>query len=57
MITLVLLLVTLGFVVWPAFSNRDYIASREAENLRLYNQRKKEIAKADYTAEEREQML
>jgi len=57
MITLVLLLVTLGFVVWPAFSNRDYIASREAENLRLYNQRKKEIAKADYSADEREQML
>ena len=57
MIILVLLLVTLGFVVWPAFSNRNHIASREAENLRLYNQRKQDIRNSDYADEEREQML
>jgi cytochrome c-type biogenesis protein CcmH len=57
MITLVLLLVTLGFVVWPAFSHRSLIISREAENLRLYKQRKQEISEADYADEEREQML
>jgi len=56
-ITLVLLLVTLGFVVWPAFSHRNLKISREAENVRLYEQRKQEIAEADYAAEEREQML
>ncbi|MFT7409740.1 MAG: cytochrome c-type biogenesis protein CcmH [Oleispira sp.] len=56
-IILVLLLITLGFVVWPAFSNRNYIASREAENLRLYQQRKQEIIDADYSDEEQEQML
>ena len=56
-ITLVLLLVTLGFVVWPAFSNRNHIVSREAENLRLYEQRKQEISDSDYADEEREQML
>lgn len=56
-ITLVLLLVTLGFVIWPAFSHRNLIVSREAENLRLYNQRKQEISEADYSDEEREQML
>jgi cytochrome c-type biogenesis protein CcmH len=56
-ITLVLLLITLGFVVWPAFSHRNVKISREAENLRLYEQRKKEIADANYTDEEREQML
>lgn len=57
MIILVLLLVTLGFVVWPAFSNRNHIASREAENLRLYNQRKQDISNSDYADEEREQMM
>lgn len=56
-ITLALLLITLGFVVWPAFSHRNLKISREAENLRLYEQRKQEIAEANYTAEEREQML
>jgi cytochrome c-type biogenesis protein CcmH len=56
-ITLVLLLVTLGFVVWPAFSHRNLKISREAENLRLYEQRKQEIAEADYGNDEREQML
>jgi len=56
-ITLVLLLVTLGFVVWPAFSHRNQAVSREAENLRLYEQRKQEIAEADYGDAEREQML
>lgn len=56
-ITLVLLLLTLGFVVWPAFSHRNLKISREAENVRLYEQRKQEIADADYDAEEREQML
>jgi cytochrome c-type biogenesis protein CcmH len=56
-ITLVLLLVTLVFVVWPAFSNRNHIVSREAENLRLYEQRKQEISDSDYADEEREQML
>ena len=56
-ITLVLLLVTLGFVVWPAFSHRNLKISREAENLRLYEQRKQEIAEADYNNDEREQML
>lgn len=56
-ITLVLLLVTLGFVVWPAFSHRNLKVSREAENLRLYEQRKQEIAESDYTDDEREQML
>ncbi len=56
-ITLVLLLVTLGFVVWPAFSHRNLKISREAENLRLYEQRKQEIAEADYGDDEREQML
>jgi cytochrome c-type biogenesis protein CcmH len=56
-IILVLLLITLGFVVWPAFSNRNYIASREAENLRLYQQRKQEIIDADYSDDEQEQML
>lgn len=56
-ITLVLLLITLGFVVWPAFSHRNLKISREAENLRLYEQRKQEIADADYNNEEREQML
>lgn len=56
-ITLVLLLVTLGFVVWPAFSHRSLKISREAENLRLYEQRKQEIAESDYTDDEREQML
>jgi len=57
MIILGLLLVTLGFMVWPAFSNRNHIASREAENLRLYEQRKQEINEADYADEEREQMM
>lgn len=57
MIILVLLLITLGFVVWPAFSSRNHIASRKAENLRLYEQRKKEIDESDYGDEEREQML
>ncbi|MFT4907494.1 MAG: cytochrome c-type biogenesis protein CcmH [Oleispira sp.] len=56
-ITLVLLLVTLGFVVWPAFSNRNALVSREAENLRLYEQRKQDISESGYTDEEREQML
>lgn len=56
-ITLVLLLVTLGFVIWPAFSHRNLKISREAENLRLYEQRKQEIAEADYGDDEREQML
>jgi len=56
-ITLVLLLVTLGFVVWPAFSHRNLKISREAENLRLYEQRKQEIFEADYGDDEREQML
>jgi len=56
-ITLVLLLVTLAFVVWPAFSHRNLKMSREAENLRLYEQRKQEISEADYTDDEREQML
>lgn len=56
-ITLVLLLVTLGFVVWPAFSHRNLKISREAENLRLYEQRKQEIAEAGYGDDEREQML
>ena len=56
-ITLVLLLVTLAFVVWPAFSHRNLKISREAENLRLYEQRKQEIAEADYGDDEREQML
>ncbi len=56
-ITLVLLLVTLAFVVWPAFSHRNLKMSREAENLRLYEQRKQEIADADYGDDEREQML
>lgn len=56
-ITLVLLLLTLGFVVWPAFSHRNLKISREAENLRLYEQRKQDIADADYNADEREQML
>ena len=49
-ITLVLLLLTLGFVVWPAFSHRNLKISREAENVRLYEQRKQEIADADYDA-------
>lgn len=57
MITLVLLLVTLGFVIWPAFSHRNLKISREAENLRLYKQRQQEIAEAGYGDEEREQML
>ena len=57
MITLVLLLVTLAFVVWPAFSHRNLKMSREAENLRLYEQRKQEISEADYADDEREQML
>jgi cytochrome c-type biogenesis protein CcmH len=56
-IILVLLLLTLGFVVWPAFSNRNHIASREAENVRLYEQRMQEISDSGYTDEEREQML
>jgi cytochrome c-type biogenesis protein CcmH len=56
-IILVLLLITLGFVVWPAFSNRNLVISREAENLRLYEQRKQEISDSDYGDEEREQML
>ena len=56
-ITLVLLLVTLAFVVWPAFSHRNLKMSREAENLRLYEQRKQEISEADYADDEREQML
>jgi cytochrome c-type biogenesis protein CcmH len=56
-IILALLLVTLAFVVWPAFSHRNLKISREAENLRLYEQRKQEIAEADYGNDEREQML
>lgn len=56
-IILVLLLVTLAFVVWPAFSHRNLKISREAENLRLYEQRKQEIADADYGNDERAQML
>jgi cytochrome c-type biogenesis protein CcmH len=56
-IILVLLLLTLGFVIWPAFSHRNHIASREVENLRLYEQRKQEISDSGYTDEEREQML
>jgi len=47
----------LGFVVWPAFSHRNLKISREAENLRLYEQRKQEIFEADYGDDEREQML
>jgi len=57
MITLVLLLVTLGFVIWPAFSHRNLKISREAENLRLYKQRQQEIEEAGYGDEEREQMM
>jgi cytochrome c-type biogenesis protein CcmH len=56
-IILVLLLLTLGFVTWPAFSNRNHIASREEENVRLYEQRIQEISDLGYTDEEREQML
>jgi cytochrome c-type biogenesis protein CcmH len=56
-IILALLLVTLAFVVWPAFSHRNLKISREAENLRLYEQRKQEISDADYGNDEREQML
>lgn len=56
-ITLVLLLITLAFVIWPAFSRRSEKVSQEAENLRLYNQRKEEISSTEYSAEEREQML
>lgn len=54
---LALLLLTLGFVVWPAFTHRNQIVSRKAENLRLYEQRKQEISNSDYADEEREQML
>lgn len=56
-ITLVLLLITLAFVIWPAFSKRNAHVSQEAENLRLYNQRVEEISSTEYTNEEREQML
>jgi cytochrome c-type biogenesis protein CcmH len=56
-IILVLLLLTLGFVIWPAFSNRNHIASREEENVRLYEQRIQEISDLGYSDEEREQML
>lgn len=56
-ITLILLLVTLGFVIWPAFSHRNLKISRKAENLRLYEQRKQEIFEAGYADSEREQML
>lgn len=56
-ITLVLLLITLAFVIWPAFSRRSEKVSQEAENLRLYNQRKDEIYSTEYSVEEREQML
>lgn len=56
-IILFLLLLALAFVVWPAFSNRNRVISREAENVRLYEQRKKDINASDYTDEEREQML
>lgn len=57
MITLVLLLIALAFVMWPAFSRRSENVSQEAENLRLYNQRKDEIFSTEYSEEEREQML
>lgn len=56
-ITLVLLLVTLAFVIWPAFSRRNVHISQEAENLRLYNQRKQEIMLSEDSEEDREQML
>ena len=56
-ITLVLLLVTLAFVIWPAFSRRNAHISQEAENLRLYNQRKQEIMSSEDSEEDREQML
>lgn len=57
MITLVLLLIALVFFMWPAFSRRSKKISREAENLRLYKQRKDEIFLTEYSEEEREQML
>lgn len=57
MIILAFLLVTLGFMVWPALSRRTQTISQEAENLRLYEQRKEEILSADYEEEEREQLL
>lgn len=56
-IILILLLIALGFVIWPAFSGRNEKISQEAENLRLYNQRKDEIMSSDHSADEREQML
>jgi cytochrome c-type biogenesis protein CcmH len=56
-IILILLLIALGFVIWPAFSGRNEKISQEAENLRLYNQRKNEIMSSDHSADEREQML
>lgn len=56
-IILILLLMTLAFVIWPAFSGRNEKISQEAENLRLYNQRKDEIISSDHAEAEREQML
>ena len=56
-ITLVLGLVTLAFVIWPAFSRRNAHISQEAENLRLYTQRKQEIMLSEDSEEDREQML
>lgn len=57
MIILILLLIALGFVVWPAFSGRNEKISQEAENLRLYNQRKDDIMSSNYSTDEQEQML
>lgn len=57
MIILAFLLITLGFMVWPALSRRSQAISQEAENLRLYEQRKREIVSADYGDDEREQLL
>lgn len=60
-IILVFLLITFAFVIWPAFSrlrqDKAQQASQEAENLRLYEQRKEEILSSDYSDDEREQML
>jgi cytochrome c-type biogenesis protein CcmH len=60
-IILLFLLITFAFVIWPAFSrlrqDKAQRVSQEAENLRLYQQRKEEILSADYSEDEREQML
>lgn len=57
LMSLLLLVLVLAFVLWPALAKPSGEVSRQAENLRLYRERQQEIRDTDYDDEQQEQML